>query len=63
MAMLIVAGVVPGLEQVGDLFTSTTYIVLAQNTNLQTAPTLIIQTSMTITMKIGVSLVGMVNIC
>ena len=61
MAMLTPAGAVPDLEKVEDPFTSTTYNVLAQSTNLQTVPMIIIQTSMTITMKIGVSLVGMVN--
>ena len=61
MAMLTPAGAVPDLEEVEDLFTSTSYNVLAQNTNLQTVPILIIQMSMTTTIKIGVSLVGMVN--
>ena len=61
MTLLTLAGAVPGLEEVEDLFISTIYNVMAQSTNLQTVPILIIQ-SMTTTMKIGVSLVGMVNI-
>ena len=61
MAMLIGAGAVPDLEKVEDLFTSTSYSVLAQSINLQTVPILIIQMSVTTTMKIGVSLVVMVN--
>ena len=61
MALLTPAGAVPGSEKVEDLFTSTTYNALEQSTNLQTVPTIIIQTSMTTIMKIGVSLVGMVN--
>ena len=62
MVMLILAGAVPGLEEVEDLFTSATCIALALSTNLQTVPILMIQMSMTSMMKIGVSLVGMVNI-
>ena len=61
MVMLTLAGALPGLEEVEDLLTSTTYNALAQSTNLQTVPILMIQLSMIITMKIGVSLVGMVN--
>lgn len=62
MAMLIEAGAVPGLEQVEDLLTSTTYIAPGQSTNLQTVLIRMIQMSMTTMVKIGVSLVLMVNI-
>ena len=61
MALLTLAGAVPGLEKAADIFTSTTYNALGQSTNLQTVPILMIQLSMIITMKIGVSLAVMVN--
>ena len=63
MVMLTLSGAVPGLEKAADIFTSTTYNALEKSTNLQTVPILMIQLSMIITMKIGVSLVGMVNSC
>ena len=62
MAMLIEAGAVPDLEEVEDLFKWPTYNVLAQSTNLQTVPIVIIQIS-TIMLKTGVSIVIMVCIC
>ena len=60
MAMLTPDGAVPSLEKVEDLFTWTAYNVLAQSTNLQTV-VMLMQMSMTTMVKIGVSLVGMVN--
>ena len=62
MAMLTLAGAVPGLEVAEGIFTWTTYNALAQSTNLRTVPMIMIQVSMINTMKIGVWLVGMVTI-
>ena len=62
MATLTTVGAVAGLEEVGELFTWPNYNVLAQSTNLPTVPMIMIQLSMIMTSKIGVSLVGTVTI-
>ena len=63
MVMLIVAGAVPGLEEVMDLLTLTTYNALAENITLLSVAMLLVLMSMTNTTMLGVSLVGMVYFC